>query len=136
MHFKILIEISNNIYSFFLFSLIFTVILLASSGGYTALKQRKEMSIVMVLCLATIAFSCMVFALVITGLTDAPCRNGRRLIGMWKWKVGDIKENLRRLKAISDIGYRVGLMRHARNTLGIIMIDIIVQLTVNIMLIQ
>lgn len=135
-HLRIMIEICNTISSSFLFVLIIIGILLASSGCYIAAKQRQEMSVLTVLFLVTTAILTTVLALGLTSLADAPYRNGKKFVRLWRKKVGLSKENVRILRACSNIGYRVGLMRHARNTLGIIIIDLIVQLTVNIMLIK
>lgn len=134
---RILLAGYNEVIYGFLFNLTWAGVVLISTCNYTAIKLRHDLPVLAVVAFCTLVALMMIVLFLFTILADIPNRDGKRFHMFWKETVGKSKERSRILKACpKEIGYSVGMMMHVRRVLGLIIADIIVQITVSLLLMK
>lgn len=132
---RILVFTANLVASELFFTITFVGVVLAGCAGYCTLKMYNDLPLLAFLTCPVMFFMCVLVTFILTYLADKPNRNSIAFKRFWshfvKWK-----RERKELSACPEYGYSLGPFRNAKAAMGLVVTNVIIQCTVNILLVD
>lgn len=132
---RILVDLGTDVTEVALSLLIFVGVILATCAGYATIKLYKYFPFLFYLIMPSINFVAFCVAILFTHMASIPRRNCLRFRCIWR-TFGMKKIVSMDLRAIPDVGFKVGPYGLATRKLGVMICDDIIRNTVTVLLLN